>query len=321
MPDSTFLENTVKYQVQNKTPAQKRAYSKKKTPIWLYPKGLERQYKREITAVLNPLIDLTEEFLRKRMPDILQGDSVRLDAPAPGDRTWMGILKGMMATWSAKTFEGEPRILIGIGMMADKVLGWNRNQWLNSSVSRLGVPFPLTEDWWPGTKRNWSTKNFSLIRSLSDQYINRVNDIVETAVVNGTSYRDVMKDIKKLGVNISDKRASLIARDQIGKLNGSIQKSQSEEAGLDTYIWLTAKDERVRGRPGGKYPKAIPSHWAMEGKLCRWDDSSVYSEDGGKTWIPRTGKMPIAHPGMEIQCRCTAQPNWNEVIEPVLEAA
>jgi hypothetical protein len=87
-----------------------------------------------------------------------------------------------------------------------------------------------------------------------------------------------------------------------------------ESVGLTMYIWETSGDERVRGNPSGKYPNARPSHYLMDGLLCRWSDSAVYSQDGGKTWIDRPSGAVILHPGQDYQCRCTAIAYWQELV-------
>jgi uncharacterized protein with gpF-like domain len=51
------------------------------------------------------------------------------------------------------------------------------------------------------------------------------------------------------------------------------------------------------------YANAIPSHWAMDGKICDWRNSSIYSSDM-KNWFPRTMDMPKDHPGIDWACRC-----------------
>ena len=107
--------------------------------------------------------------------------------------------------------------------------------------------------------------------------------------------------------HVSDNRAKVIARDQTAKMNTSISAIRQKAIGIDMYIWRTMKDERVVGKPGGKYTKINPlhkDHYIMEGKVCRWDNPNVYSEDNGKTWKNRLAKMPHNHPGDDIQCRC-----------------
>jgi hypothetical protein len=98
-------------------------------------------------------------------------------------------------------------------------------------------------------------------------------------------------------------RVNLIARDQIGKLNSMATQARMQNVGLNMYIWETAHDERVRS-----------THVPMDGKLCQWDNPRVYSDDGGKTWIPRSSGWVHLHPGMSIQCRCIATAYWEELI-------
>jgi hypothetical protein len=57
----------------------------------------------------------------------------------------------------------------------------------------------------------------------------------------------------------------------------------------------------------------------MDEGLCRWDDSSVYSDDGGKTWKPRPAGAVRLHPGEDYQCRCCALSYWQEIVDEVDE--
>jgi uncharacterized protein with gpF-like domain len=121
----------------------------------------------------------------------------------------------------------------------------------------------------------------------------------------------------KVDKNMKAGRANTIARDQIGKLNGQITQARMASVGLSMYIWSSSGDERVRGDPSGSYPHAEPSHYLMDGLLCRWDDATVYSPDKGKTWIPRPSGAVLMHPGQDILCRCTALSYWDELVDQV----
>ena len=79
----------------------------------------------------------------------------------------------------------------------------------------------------------------------------------------------------------------------MGKLNGQISQAQSQELGLELYVWSTSMDDRVR-----------ESHALMEGLLCRYDDATVCSYDNGKTWVDRPSGAVQLNPGQDIQCRC-----------------
>jgi SPP1 gp7 family putative phage head morphogenesis protein len=104
---------------------------------------------------------------------------------------------------------------------------------------------------------------------------------------------------------VTEERARVIARDQVGKLNGQLTELRQRQAGVTTYYWRTSRDERVR-----------EAHDVLEGMLCRWDDPTVYSDDGGATWKPRSAIGAFeGQPGGEFQCRCSAESNVAQVLE------
>ena len=106
---------------------------------------------------------------------------------------------------------------------------------------------------------------------------------------------------------MAESRARLIARDQIGKLNSQLTRERNEALGIDKYIWSTSEDERVR-----------ESHKVMNGKLCRWDDPTVYSDDGGQTWKSRAsigGEQE--HPGIPVNCRCISSPFMDDLLAEI----
>ena len=86
------------------------------------------------------------------------------------------------------------------------------------------------------------------------------------------------KDGTMVPVHI-EKHANLIARDQISKLNGQLNKVRQTSAGITKFVWRTQKDDRVR-----------PRHRQLHGKEFGW-------EEGADGTIP----------GEPINCRCWGQ--------------
>lgn len=127
--------------------------------------------------------------------------------------------------------------------------------------------------------------NVSLIKSIPSQYADKVEALILNALQTGQTNEDLAKAIAKLGQS-TDYRARLIAADQMGKINGQINKARQLSMGVETYTWQTAKDERVR-----------LDHRHKQGKTFRWDDPPA----GG-------------HPGEPIRCRCTALPNYEDIL-------
>lgn len=290
----------------------------------VYPFAVEKAYKAMITSTVQALILYTKQEFAKNGERILRGDSEHLDA-LPG-KLWDSTLNQIKA--AAKVFvpedtsdlEGTPsntfknQLMGKVNDVAQGVNAFNQIQWRKQTKAMLGFDFDTSAAWWPLVQDQWAKRNYSLIKSLTDTYIGRVNDLTEQAVVSGTGYRDLMDQIDKMGQGLSESRARLIARDQVGKLNGRVSQGRMADVGINDYVWMTAEDDRVRGDPNGLYPDADPSHYAMDGMVCSWDDASIYSDDDGKTWQDRRSNMPEGGPGDDIQCRCTASPNWKPLL-------
>ncbi len=124
-------------------------------------------------------------------------------------------------------------------------------------------------------------ENVALIKSIPDEYFDKIERLVFESVIQGrTSSRSMIDEIREIG-GVTQARARFIARDQTAKLNAALNRERNQALGIVEYIWRTSKDERVRD-----------SHRSKEGKRYRWDDPPA---DTG-------------HPGEDYQCRCTAVP-------------
>jgi SPP1 gp7 family putative phage head morphogenesis protein len=262
----------------------------------------------------------TFQYIKSGNLSKLKRDSIRLEINKfrydsyPDD--FNVFMKELQEEFNKKILE-NPSTRAFITTIGLQVSDQNKKQWHKFSKKLLGIEFVTDEPWETETIKSWGDTNLGLIKGLGDDYVKRINTIVSEGVQFGRTSQSIRKEIRKVNKDINKTRANLIARDQVGKLNGQLTKRRQQDAGLDWYIWSTAQDERVRGNPTGKYPKAVPSHFIMNGKVCKWNDNTVYSDDGGKTWKKRTGKMPIAIPGEEIQCRCTALAFFADILAEV----
>lgn len=114
--------------------------------------------------------------------------------------------------------------------------------------------------------------------------------------------KNLVKTIQDINIDYTKKKARFIARNETGNLNAVIQKTMMEGAGFTMYEWVAMPDGITRD-----------AHRNMSGKICRWDDPTVYSDDGGKTWKKRTAGMFVGVPGQDYNCRCTAVPFESEL--------
>ena len=126
-----------------------------------------------------------------------------------------------------------------------------------------------------------ATRNAGLIRGLSEQLIQRVQTTVTNAVLNGKTAAELRKQLTG-DFEFTDKRAKVIARDQIAKTNSDLNRIRHTQAGITEYVWRTSRDERVR-----------PRHERCDGKTYKY----------GKPTDAEEG-LP---PGQPILCRCIAQ--------------
>ncbi|WP_308568041.1 phage minor head protein [uncultured Providencia sp.] len=145
-------------------------------------------------------------------------------------------------------------------------------------------------------------ENVDLIKSIQTDFINDIGEKVFSNLAGGGRHENLVSLIKERGI-ISKSRAKFIARDQTAKLNAALNESRHRSLGLDLYEWGGAGDERER-----------ESHLKLNGKLCKYSDPTVYSDDGGKTWKKRKsiGAYEGA-PGTDFQCRCVSLPyiSWD----------
>ena len=275
-----------------------------------YPFGVEKKYSRQLQGFFKPLTEYVENFLNQNMEPLLRGDSKDLHLDAiPGDtfRNMIYNLENWLSVYMPDISElPEDRnnnvILAALGKTADEAMEFGNKEFSKMLDKGIHVNLPTSASWWNDMKSSWAEDNYTLITSNAKNYVSKINTLTEQAIVNGMSPKKLKEEIYKATEGLTQKHCKLIARDQMGKLNGQITQAQMEEIGLDMYIWSTAFDDRVRD-----------SHAAMEGLLCRWDDASVCSYDGGKTWVDRPSAAVQLHPGQDIQCRCVGLAYYPEL--------
>jgi SPP1 gp7 family putative phage head morphogenesis protein len=126
-------------------------------------------------------------------------------------------------------------------------------------------------------------ENVDLIKAIPEKYFGGIQAKVEKAQREGTRVETLAKELSETA-GMTRRHARLIARDQVGKLFGDMNKIRQQKAGISRFVWRTMQDERVR-----------EEHEALDGEEFSWDDP------------PGEGI-----PGEPIQCRCTAEPVLEE---------
>jgi SPP1 gp7 family putative phage head morphogenesis protein len=145
----------------------------------------------------------------------------------------------------------------------------------------------------------FAARNVQLITNIDDRAMFEVSMIVQNGVGGAKRVEDIADEIQK-ALGVSEQRARLIARDQVGKLYGQVNAVRQQALGIKRFTWRTVGDEAVR-----------TEHEALNGNEYRWADP------------PDDGKFGPVLPGEAIQCRCSAEPvlDFGEDEDPDEDAA
>lgn len=226
----------------------------------------ERRYYRQIRA-------LYTGWLNDWLPRIGQSIGLKLDAASD----WLGPLFAEMASDFAKRVE---RFKISIKAKGKDIAALTQLAPSDDVFVNMAVQPWNTEPAILDEIEDFAAENAALITNIGNVTTQRIQAATVNAIKTGQSSTALKKAILKIDNDLGKNRARLIARDQIGKLQGQISRTRSEAAGITEYEWMTAGDERVRS-----------SHKALDGTVRKWSESPI--------------------PGSEISCRCTNIPVIN----------
>lgn len=260
-------------------------------------------YEREYVAFMNRFVKILED---KTLPHIIAAFRVALkeqEALVRGD-AWPELIESAVANVKLDMNEPLRQGMRFIVDMADRVSGYSRGQWQRAAEAQTGVSMLRSEPWLAPLLESWALENAKLIASVEIKYLDEVGRLAHDMVRQGRSISDFRQELQKT-YSLTKKQANVIARTEIAKLNGQITKARQESIGIQEYTWRTVGDERVRKR-----------HEVLDGKVCRWDNPSVYRESNGTEWKSRAAIGGyIGHPGQDYMCRCTAAAHIEDLLE------
>lgn len=245
---------------------------------------VELWYKQQLLAVVAQLRKIAREELLpelKRMePLYAAGDGITRDAKVPR-RPLESTFQRMGQRIGGIEQTANRLAALAVQRSADTV-----DDRLKAAIkSSVGVDIsPVLTQSGPilDALRAATKDNIDLIKSIPEQYFEKLGDAVGKNMERGMRFEDLAKEIERIG-DVTESRAKLIARDQTSKMNGAFNQARQTSLGIDRYVWQTSGDERVR-----------PEHDANDGEIFRWDSP------------PATG-----HPGHDVNCRCVATPYFD----------
>ena len=245
-----------------------------------HPVRIEQQYAK----ILRGIVDGINTELKGRIADELKAEvAAREDGYRADDLS--AVLRAIRSLAT-----GNIPGLSFVRSIGDSVRSAIDGNWQKAINQAIGVNVTL-----PGTDMSanvdaWAEENTALITNLAQSYLSKVTTAVNSGFRDGLSWRDISKNIQA-ETGVAKRRADLIARDQVATMNMQVTKQRAEDLDIKQFVWRTMEDQRVRGNPSGRYPKANPSHYARNGKTYNWSDGA-----GARDTFP----------GQAINCRCFA---------------
>lgn len=270
----------------------------RKPPRAAPPDAIRRDYQRALMALAARLRVPFEAALEKLRPIV-----ERAAAEHRADADEGAAVRALIARLKQQFADAIPAQEVQdlAKRFAAHTSTYQRKQFAAQTKAALGVDVVTSDAKLARLVDNFVHANVALVTGIGPRLASDIESAALNAVQRGRLWPDLADDLRdKLG--IAEDRARLIARDQIGKAYADIDQARQRDLGVTRFRWTSVHDDRVRGDPDGKYPKAETSHYALDGKVYAYTDPPL-NADG----------EPIL-PGDEINCRCTAEPIWDDVL-------
>lgn len=295
----TLVENVVEInRCQGKKPKKQRG---KRGVRQVNPKNLERSYQKRLKKLLALIKESVRVNVVAKLPELVaQADIER--GKKDSERVDVSVFKQLKETIeSTKSSLSKPLSKNSLNNIAKEMAGdtskFNREKLGDAFKALVGIDLATDDPFMSELLEVFAEDNVELITNVTEDLLSGIQADISQGLRRGSRAPDIAKKI--LG-RVKDKdgfksrfakaesRANLIARDQISKLNGDINRQRQENVGVKKFIWRTSNDARVRD-----------SH-KLEGEVFTW--SGKKSENGKSK--PRSG----LNPGEDFNCRCYAEP-------------
>lgn len=260
-----------------------------------YPVGQEYAYRRILLTLTLQHKKLLKKYMAPEVEEMV-AEATAVHLPTGEFRRdalgWQDTLRNIINKITDEMMQPTNKaIQQAITQIGPGINRYNKSEWQRLIRSQYGVD-PTKED---PTKynyvlHNWSINNALLIKDIPSKTMTQIADLTKDALVSGKAPKDMQADVYDImseRMDVSDSRARLIARDQVSKLNGNLTQERQTDMGVDSYIWRTVGDERVR---------------------------DTHDENDGQEFPWNSPPLETGHPGEDYQCRCWAEPILPEVM-------
>lgn len=255
----------------------------KRIPPTRFPDAAAVQYYRRLRALIKEMHKVTMMLFDKRMKDAIKQYKSELKADSYSEDDALDVVRQALELMRSLTLGVFPSDVIQ--RLAESFIG-DVDRLSKANIEgqmRVKGIDPITELWLDSFKRSVIAENVTLIKDIQSEYAKSVEVIINHGTRTGKSLKDIQQDIQ-YRLDVTERRARLIARDQTGKVFGQITERRHRDMGVRKFKWSTSKDERVR-----------ESHKKLDGKIFDYDNPPA-----------------VGLPGDDFQCRCLAIPVFED---------
>jgi SPP1 gp7 family putative phage head morphogenesis protein len=215
---------------------------------------------------------------RSKVADSLTRDATERDELG---EFFDAVKKEFDAKWTRSKFAS------GVQPIASDTEKFNASQLNRTLRSVVSVDVVGAEPWLSGAINEFVHENVALIKSVPAEFFSDLERQLKRNIADGARPEE-LEDLITDRYNVAESRAKLIARDQVGKFNGDLNRVRQKDLGIERFVWRSMHDNRVR-----------PEHEDRDGETYSWDD-------------PPDGETP----GEPVQCRCYADPVLEDLAIP-----
>lgn len=251
----------------------------------------ENVYAVELLRIVGEMGRMVEERIIPRLAGIAE----RRPRAAQHHRADAGGLQRLVGR--VETAFARRKDIVRAAASAGRRVAHENSQLLRGGFQRaLGVDPIGAEPFVAPMVEQFVSENVRQVGKLADQFFTRVEARISQGLGTGRTPEEIAADLRRnfvkvgTGIESAKKRARQLARDQVNRFSGELQRARQTKLGVKRYVWRTSRDERVR-----------PLHRSREGKIFRWSDPPDEDEYDG-------------HPGIPPNCRCHAEPYLEDLI-------
>lgn len=246
--------------------------------------AVEARYNKALQLLVQKMIKTTEKEIQK----LYKSDDAKAHFTMDGSVASQARILINSLTKKFNEMFGTSAKLISERMVNDSDKS-SKSSIIDSlkDVAGMTINTNVTSADLKNTMKSNIAQNVQLIKTIPQQYLDRVGGTVYRSITSGQGLKELMPRIEEYG-KMTEKRAHRIALDQTRKAYNSINADRLTKIGIKEFEWVhTAGSNKPR-----------QDHIEMDGNIYSFDDLPVIDENTGERGIP----------GQAINCRCIMRP-------------